>query len=296
MLLIIGANGQLGRAVREEALRRSLPYVGHDHKTLDVTDPNAVRAFFAENRGQFDCIINCAAYTHVDAAETHAAQAYAANAFAPWLLAKSGIPLLHVSTDYVFNGQGTAPYAVDAPTAPVSVYGLTKRAGETALLESGACGAIVRTAWVYSGRPGTKNFYHTMRRLGSERESLGVVNDQTGAPTLAEDLASAILGLYAKGAHRRPMHLLHFTNAGQCTWHDFAAEILKRAGARAKLNPIPTSAYPTPAQRPAYSVLDLSAIEQMYGIRPRHWQEALRDAETRSYTEAPLGARSSAAN
>ena len=296
MLLIIGANGQLGRAVREEALRRSLPYVGHDHKTLDVTDPNAVRAFFAENRGQFDCIINCAAYTHVDAAETHAAQAYAANAFAPWLLAKSGIPLLHVSTDYVFNGQSNKPYSVGASTAPVSVYGLTKRAGETALLESGAAGAIVRTAWVYSGRPGTKNFFHTMRRLGAERDSLGVVNDQTGAPTLAEDLASAILGLYAKGAHRRPMHLLHFTNAGQCTWYEFASEILKGAGARAKLNPIPTSAYPTPAQRPACSVLDLSEIAKLYGIRPRNWMEALRDAQTRDYLEAPLGSRSDASN
>ena len=288
MILIAGANGQLGRAVREEAQRRGIMYEGVDRQDLELCDPVAVRAFFKANAGCFDCVINCAACTQVDAAESHPADAYAANAFAPWLLAQSGIPLLHVSTDYVFDGKGTKPYTVDAPTGPVSVYGLSKRAGETALLESGAKGAIVRTAWVYTARSGTKNFFRTMRRLGAERESFGVVNDQKGAPTLAEDLASALLDLYQKGAHRQAMHLLHFTNAGECTWFEFAREILKGAGLMAQVNPIATSAYPTPAVRPAYSVLDLTEIGHRYGIRPRHWIEALRDAEQRSYSEAPM--------
>ncbi len=288
MILITGASGQLGKAVRDEALKRGLHYVGLNREMLDITNPSAIRAFFTEYSSPFDCIINCAAYTQVDQAETHATEAYAANAFAPWLLAKTGIPIIHVSTDYVFDGYSTTPYEVDASASPRSVYGLTKRAGETALLESGTHGVIVRTAWVYSSRPETKNFFHTILRLGFERETLRIVNDQKGSPTLAEDLASALLDLYEKGAHRKPMHLLHFCNSGECSWYDFASEILKDTEAQAILNPIPTSAYPTPAVRPEYSVLDLSAIEQLYDIHPRNWRKALLEAKSRTYAEAPL--------
>ena len=286
MILIAGSRGQLGQAVAEEAKRFGIPFRAVDREGLNIADADAVRTFFEaearSGRGAFECIINCAAYTQVDKAEEagEAASAFAANALGPWLLAKSGIPILHVSTDYVFDGEDSVPYGVSDPCRPVSVYGLSKRAGETALMESGASGVIVRTAWVYSVREGTRNFFQTMRRLGSDptREALSVVNDQRGAPTLAEDLAAALITLYRKGAHLRPMHLLHFTNAGSCTWFEFAEEIVRLTGGCVPVKPIPSSAYFTKVQRPAYSVLSLDEIEALYGIRPRPWREALAAA------------------
>lgn len=286
MILIAGSRGQLGQAVAEEAKRFGIPFRAVDREGLNIADADAVRTFFEaearSGRGAFECIINCAAYTQVDKAEEagEAASAFAANALGPWLLAKSGIPILHVSTDYVFDGEDSVPYGVSDPCRPVSVYGLSKRAGETALMESGASGVIVRTAWVYSVREGTRNFFQTMRRLGSDptREALSVVNDQRGAPTLAEDLAAALITLYRKGAHLRPMHLLHFTNAGSCTWFEFAEEIVRLTGGCVPVKPIPSSAYFTKVRRPAYSVLSLDEIEALYGIRPRPWQEALAAA------------------
>ncbi len=286
MILIAGSRGQLGQAVAEEAKRFGIPFRAVDREGLNIADADAVRTFFEaearSGRGAFECIINCAAYTQVDKAEEagEAAWAFAANALGPWLLAKSGIPILHVSTDYVFDGEDSVPYGVSDPCRPVSVYGLSKRAGETALMESGASGVIVRTAWVYSVREGTRNFFQTMRRLGSDptREALSVVNDQRGAPTLAEDLAAALITLYRKGAHLRPMHLLHFTNAGSCTWFEFAEEIVRLTGGCVPVKPIPSSAYSTKVRRPAYSVLSLDEIEALYGIRPRPWREALAAA------------------
>lgn len=284
MIAVIGSKGQLGRAVLEAAASRGIPFVAADRDTVDASDRESVVAFLADHPA--DCIINCAAYTAVDAAEDHPAEAYAANAMAPWVLAQTGLPVIHVSTDYVFDGNGTSPYAADAPCHPVSVYGLTKRAGETALLESGARGVIVRTAWVYSSRPGTRNFFHTIRRLASEREEINVVADQVGAPTLAEDLAEALLTLLERREHLKPMHLLHFTNSGSCSWHEFASEIVRGAGTACRINPIPTSGYPTRAKRPAYSVLSLEEIRREAGIVPRHWLEALRDAESRTHTDS----------
>ncbi len=295
MILITGSQGQLGRAVQEKATRLGIAFRAPDRSALDVANAEALDEFLEAARAageSFDCIINCAAYTQVDAAEApaEAAKAYAANALAPWLLASTGIPILHVSTDYVFDGNSTTPYKEDAPCRPVSVYGLTKRAGEAALLESGALGAIVRTAWVYSARPSTRNFFQTMKRLGSDpkRDKLTVVNDQRGAPTLAEDLAEALLTLYQKGAHLQPMHILHFTNSGACTWFEFAREIVRLTGGGVPVEPIPTSAYPTRSSRPAYSVLSLDAIADRYGIRPRHWLDALSAAVAESVDSHPL--------
>lgn len=272
MIAVTGCGGQLGRAVSEACLARGVPFRAFNRTSLNITNPEAVKKAFEE--GDFDCIIHCAAYTAVDVAEDHPGDAFSVNAYGPWLLAKTGVPILSVSTDYVFDGVASVPYETEAICRPLSVYGLSKRAGETALLEGNFRGAIVRTAWVYSKREGTKNFYHTMLRLASERSELSVVDDQVGAPTLAEDLASTLVSLYESGVHKNPMHILHFTNSGSCSWYDFATEIARISGLSTPIRPIPTSAYPTKAVRPQYSVLSLSSIER-YGIYPRHWKEAL---------------------
>lgn len=272
MIAVTGANGQVGRAVVAECDKLGIPYRAFKRADLDVTNPKAVNEVFTDR--SYDCIVHCAAYTAVDNAEDHPQEAFATNAYAPWLLASTGVPILSVSTDYVFDGLVTTPYETDAPAHPLSVYGLSKRAGEIALLEGRFLGAIVRTAWVYSKREDTKNFFHTMRRLAQERSEIHVVNDQIGAPTLAEDLAAALVTLFEKGAHRKPMHVLHFTNWGACSWFDFATEIVHMTHPACTVLPIPSSGYPTKAQRPAYSVLSLRSLEP-YGIEPRHWKEAL---------------------
>ncbi len=272
MIAVTGANGQLGQAVVDKCKRHGLSFRAFGRTELDVTDPKAVSEVLVGET--FDCTIHCAAYTAVDAAEDRPQEAFAANAYAPWLLASTGVPILAVSTDYVFDGKAASPYEADATARPVSVYGLSKRAGEVALLEGGFSGAIVRTAWVYSKREGTKNFFHTMQRLARERDEIRVVNDQIGAPTLAEDLAAALVTLYEKGAHHKPMHVLHCTNSGTCSWFDFATEIIRMTNPNCTVTPIPTSAYPTKAKRPAYSVLSLRSLDA-YGIKPRHWKEAL---------------------
>lgn len=274
MIAVTGCGGQLGRAVSEACLARRVPFRAFNRTSLNITNPEAVKKTF--EKGDFDCIIHCAAYTAVDVAEDHPEDAFSVNAYGPWLLAKTGVPILSVSTDYVFDGAASVPYETEAPCRPLSVYGLSKRAGETALLEGDFHGAIVRTAWVYSKREGTKNFYQTIRRLASERSELSVVDDQVGAPTLAEDLANTLVTLYEKGVHLHPMQIVHFTNAGFCSWFDFASEIVRQANLAATVQPIPTSAYPTKAIRPRFSALSLSSIER-YGIFPRHWKEALAD-------------------
>lgn len=272
MIAITGANGQVGQAVVDECKKRGIPYRAFNRADLDVTDPKTVKEVFA-NRS-YDCIIHCAAYTAVDAAEDHPKEAFATNAYAPWLLASTGVPIISISTDYVFDGNAVEPYETDTPTRPLSIYGLSKRAGEIALLEGKFFGAVVRTAWVYSKRANTKNFFHTMQRLANDRSEISVVNDQIGAPTLAEDLASALVTLFEKGVHRHPMCVLHFTNAGTCSWFEFATEIVHGTNPACTVLPIPSSSYPTKAQRPAYSVLSHRSLEP-YGIVPRHWQEAL---------------------
>lgn len=275
MIAVTGAGGQLGRTMLSALRRRGILGLGLDRHELNIADQNAVIQKLRP--GVFDCIINCAAYTAVDDAEDHSRDAIAVNAAAPKYLTDTGIPIMHISTDYVFDGRARQPYEVDSQTAPLSVYGRSKQMGEAALLTSKACGCIIRTSRLYSPTAGTRSFFQTMLQLLSERQSLGVVSDQFSAPTLAEDLADALVELYLQGAHLRSMQVLHFTNTGETSWLGFASAIQERIGTTCKLEAIPAVQYPAKARRPHYSVLSLQSL-QAWRIKPRSWQDALTEA------------------
>ena len=275
MIAITGVTGQLGKTMLTTLKRRGILGLGFDRHELNIADQNAVVQNLRPS--VFDCIINCAAYTAVDEAEDHSRDAIAVNATAPKYLTDTGIPIIHVSTDYVFDGRARQPYEGDSQTAPMSVYGRSKQMGEAALLTSKACGCIIRTSRLYSPIAGTRSFFQTMLQLLSERQSLGVVSDQFSAPTLAEDLADALVELYLQGAHLRSMQVLHFTNTGETSWHGFASAIQERIGTTCKLEAIPAVQYPTKARRPHYSVLSLQSL-QAWRIKPRSWQDALTEA------------------
>lgn len=275
MIAVTGAGGQLGRTMLSALRRRGILGLGFDRHELNIADQNAVIQKLRP--GVFDCIINCAAYTAVDDAEDHSRDAIAVNAAAPKYLTDTGIPIMHISTDYVFDGRARQPHEVDSQTAPLSVYGRSKQMGEAALLTSKACGCIIRTSRLYSPTAGTRSFFQTMLQLLSERQSLGVVSDQFSAPTLAEDLADALVELYLQGAHLRSMQVLHFTNTGETSWLGFASAIQERIGTTCKLEAIPAVQYPAKARRPHYSVLSLQSL-QAWRIKPRSWQDALTEA------------------
>ena len=275
MIAVTGAGGQLGRTMLSALRRRGILGLGFDRHELNIADQNAVIQKLRP--GVFDCIINCAAYTAVDDAEDHSRDAIAVNAAAPKYLTDTGIPIMHISTDYVFDGRARQPYEVDSQTAPLSVYGRSKQMGEAALLTSKAFGCIIRTSRLYSPTAGTRSFFQTMLQLLSERQSLGVVSDQFSAPTLAEDLADALVELYLQGAHLRSMQVLHFTNTGETSWLGFASAIQERIGTTCKLEAIPAVQYPAKARRPHYSVLSLQSL-QAWRIKPRSWQDALTEA------------------
>ena len=275
MIAVTGAGGQLGRTMLSALRRRGILGLGFDRHELNIADQNAVIQKLRP--GVFDCIINCAAYTAVDDAEDHSRDAIAVNAAAPKYLTDTGIPIMHISTDYVFDGRARQPYEVDSQTAPLSVYERSKQMGEAALLTSKACGCIIRTSRLYSPTAGTRSFFQTMLQLLSERQSLGVVSDQFSAPTLAEDLADALVELYLQGAHLRSMQVLHFTNTGETSWLGFASAIQERIGTTCKLEAIPAVQYPAKARRPHYSVLSLQSL-QAWRIKPRSWQDALTEA------------------
>lgn len=275
MIAVTGAGGQLGRTMLSALRRRGILGLGFDRHELNIADQNAVIQKLRP--GVFDCIINCAAYTAVDDAEDHSRDAIAVNAAAPKYLTDTGIPIMHISTDYVFDGRARQPYEVDSQTAPLSVYGRSKQMGEAALLTSKACGCIIRTSRLYSPTAGTRSFFQTMLQLLSERQSLGVVSDQFSAPTLAEDLADALVELYLQGAHLLSMQVLHFTNTGETSWLGFASAIQERIGTTCKLEAIPAVQYPAKARRPHYSVLSLQSL-QAWRIKPRSWQDALTEA------------------
>ena len=266
MLLIVGCNGQLGR----ELAMRLPDAICTDVDTLDITDAVAVQKFVCENN--INVIINCAAYTAVDKAEDDVPLATKVNVAGPRNLAQTGAKIIHVSTDYVFDGCACRPYAVDAPTNPVSVYGRTKRAGEIAVLENADVAVIIRTAWLYSAHG--NNFVKTMRRLGEEKDSINVVADQVGTPTYAGDLADAIVKIIPQ-MNAENSGIYHFTNEGVCSWYDFATEIMAMSGLGCAVKPIKTAQYPTRAVRPFYSVLDKDKIKSVFGIEIRHWRCAL---------------------
>lgn len=266
MYLITGCNGQLGTE-----LKKRLPdAICADVDMLDITDETAVQKFVRENN--VDLIINCAAYTAVDKAEDDIEMATKINVDGPLNLAKTGAKIIHISTDYVFDGMGHVPYSPDDETNPISVYGKTKRYGELAVLENAPVAVVIRTAWLYS--PYGNNFVKTMRRLGAEKESINVVSDQIGTPTYAGDLADAIVQIIPQMT-RENSGVYHFTNMGVCSWYDFASEIMEISGLTCTVNPIKSSEYPTRAVRPFYSVLDKSKIQKVFNIKIQHWKKGL---------------------
>lgn len=272
--LIVGAHGQLGRALQASA-PQGVEICAHDVDTLDITDAAAVTALIERERPAL--LLNAAAYTAVDKAESDEAAAYAVNAVAVGILADAarsvGARFAHVSTDFVFDGGAGKPYGVDAPTNPLGAYGRTKLAGE---LAAGADALIVRTAWVYA--PTGANFVRTMLRLMSAHPQVRVVADQIGTPTYAPGLAAALWALAGQGASG----IYHYTDAGVASWYDFAVAIQEEAISIGLLEsavpviPIATAEFPTPAIRPSYSVLDKSKTWAALGGPVPHWRANLR--------------------
>ena len=268
MLLVTGANGQLGQELRL-LLGDRAEYAGRAE--LDITDEAAVSAFFAARK--FDAVINCAAYTAVDRAEDDAEAADRANRVGPELLARYGRRIIQISTDYVFDGTAHLPYRESDEPHPVSVYGRTKLAGEEAALREAETAIVIRTSWVYSSFG--NNFVKTMRRLGAQRESLGVVFDQVGTPTYAADLDAT---KYYKLPQITPgmKEICHFSNEGVTSWYDFACAIMEMSGLSCAVRPIESAEYPTRAARPAYSVLNKAKIKKDFGLSIPHWTDGLK--------------------
>ncbi|MBX3497341.1 MAG: dTDP-4-dehydrorhamnose reductase [Parvibaculum sp.] len=285
-LLVTGAGGQVGTELAAEAAGAGFAVVAPAHAELDITDENAIAAAIAAAKP--DAVVNAAAYTAVDRAESEPERAHAVNARAPGILGsacnRAGMPLLHISTDYVFDGMSARPWREDDPVAPLGIYGASKAEGEAALRAAAPRHIILRTAWVFS--PHGNNFVRTMLRLASERDELAVVDDQRGSPTSATDIAQALLALAASAIEAKPADAplwgtYHFCNAGVTSWCGFARAIMAgaaaRGGATARIRPIPTADYPTPARRPAFSALDCTKLKTAFGIEPRPWEEALDD-------------------
>ena len=274
-ILITGCNGQLGTEMRLlSAEHQQHTYFFTDVAELDITDLNAVEQFVGNN--SINLIVNCAAFTAVDRAESEEPLARRINADAVENLGIAAnancAKVIHVSTDYVFSGDHCTPYGEDEPTAPTGAYGRTKLEGEQRLIKSCPQSAVVRTAWLYS--PWGNNFMKTMLRLGAERDSLNVVYDQIGSPTAAQDLANAIFTIIETPEFQPGIY--HFTNEGVCSWYDFTRAIHELAGITCDVRPIRSEQYPTPTKRPNYSVLDKSKIKSAYGVSIPHWHEALR--------------------
>ena len=272
-LLVPGGGGMVARMLGAIAPSRGHEAVLVPKAQWDIADPAAAEAALKLHRP--DAVVNCAGFTNVDLCETRRDEAFRANAEGPGVLARAsasaGIPFLHLSTDYVFDGAGKSPYPVNAPTGPASVYGQSKLAGEEAVAEAVGHWVVLRTAWVYG--PWGRHFPGTILRLAREQGRLKVVDDQVGSPTYTVDLAEAILGLLEV----RARGVVHFTNAGECTWHGFAKEILRLSGLSVPVEAVPSTAYPRPARRPAYSVLSLDRYTSLTGRRSRPWEEALAE-------------------
>ena len=273
-ILVTGANGQLGNEIRRRSVGSSHHFTFTDVAELDITDAAAVLEMASNTKAEF--IINCAAYTNVDKAEDDEQTAHLINCTATANLAAAaklvGATLIHVSTDYVFDGCGCTPYTEEAAVAPTGAYGRTKLAGEQAVAESGCKHIIIRTAWLYS--PFGRNFVKTMRTLTAEREHLQVVFDQVGSPTYAGDLADAILHIVEGGTHEA-YGTYHYSNEGVCSWYDFAKEICEMSGNVCEIRPCHSDEFPSKVARPHYSVLDKTKIKTTFGISIPHWKESL---------------------
>lgn len=275
-ILITGCNGQLGNEMQlQEKLHTEHTYYNTDVNELDITNQKAIDEFVEGH--EIDCIVNCAAYTAVDKAESNKELCTALNTVAPAYLAaaveRRGGSMIQISTDYVFDGTKHTPYVETDTPAPNSVYGSTKLAGELGVQKMCKRTMIIRTAWLYSTFG--NNFVKTMIRLGREKQELGVIFDQIGTPTYARDLAVAIMAAITMGI---VPGVYHFSNEGVISWYDFTKAIHRLAGiTTCHVRPLHTSEYPTPANRPAYSVLDKTKIKQTYGIEIPYWEESLRE-------------------
>ncbi|HKO79191.1 MAG TPA: dTDP-4-dehydrorhamnose reductase [Chitinophagaceae bacterium] len=273
-IVITGADGQLGKEIQQ--LSTSYPgfeFVFTTRQEFPLDNPDNINRFIEEHQPHY--FINCAAYTAVDKAESEKETAYKINAEAPGIIAnackKTNARLIHISTDYVFNGLGKEPYKENDTTDPVNFYGATKLEGEKRVMQFNPESIIIRTAWVYSVFG--NNFVKTMLRLMKERDQINVVNDQVGTPTYAADLAEVILHIISSGNWKTGIY--HFSNEGKISWYDFAVAIKEFSGSSCKVNPITTAAYPTPARRPYYSVLDKTKIRQTFLIPIKDWKSSL---------------------
>jgi len=276
-ILVTGGNGQLGRSLRQRTGNlENFRFTFVDLADLNLTDAALTRQYFLDVRP--DYVINCAAYTAVDKAESDSDSCFSANAGIPALLSSLSdgmhFRLLHLSTDYVYNGNLPFPHTEEEIPSPGSVYGKSKYAGEQALARN-KYALIIRTSWLYSEFG--NNFLATMLRLGSEKKEIGVVYDQTGTPTYAGDLADALLSIVAfSERHDFVPGVFNYANEGVCSWYDFATEIMCLAGKACKVIPIRTADYPLPALRPVYSVMDKSAIRKTFQLAIPYWKDSLR--------------------
>lgn len=275
-ILVTGANGQLGQSILEQSKNyKEIECFFVTRNELDITNEELINHYFEDK--SFDFVVNCAAYTAVDKAEDDQENAYLVNAKATEFLAKitnqKGIPFIHVSTDYVFDGTEAQPRLETDQTNPIGVYGQTKLDGENLALENNSKTIILRTAWVYS-RFGN-NFVKTMLRLFNDKDSISVVADQIGSPTNAIDLADAILTIISKDD--LTYGIFNYSNEGECSWFEFAQKIKEFSNSTIEINPVPTSAYPTKAKRPAYSLLDKSKIKEVYQFNIPTWEDSLKE-------------------
>lgn len=276
-ILVTGAHGQLGQCIQKIApdFEDRFEFIFADSQALDITDADSVSDYFYDHKPHF--CINAAAYTAVDLAETESVKAFAVNAEGVKNLAEICVEyktvLIHVSTDYVFNGDTQISYSEDSFTDPQGVYGASKLAGEEMALAANPKTVVIRTSWLYSEF--SKNFVKTMLNLFTQRSELGIVNDQFGQPTNANDLAEAILKIIER--EPKVYGVFHFSNYPETTWFHFAEKIAEFAKSPIKLNPIPTEQFPTPARRPVRSTLALDKIGETYGIEPEHWENSLQD-------------------
>lgn len=278
VVLVTGANGQLGQSIQFIADKYpNIQFVYTDFQEMDITNLENCKTVFATHKPQF--CINTAAYTAVDKAESEQEKAHLINALGPENLAnvckEFDTILLHISTDFIFDGTSTTPYKESDIPNPQSVYGQTKLDGELAIQKNWEKHIIVRTSWVYSQF--ANNFMKTMLRLASERDSLSVVNDQIGTPTYAVDLAEVLMKIVQSSIIHHPSSfgIYNFSNEGQCSWYDFAAAIFHQKRIEIDLKSIPTTSYPTPAKRPSYSVLDKTKIKKVFGIKIKDWKASL---------------------
>jgi len=280
-VLITGSNGQLGSEIKELATNyKKLDFIFKDLPELDICNFKVLQAFIIDHN--INAVINCAAYTAVDKAEEESIIATKVNYEGVLnivnALAKVNGKLIHISTDYVFDGDHFLPYKETDPVSPIGVYGETKRAGELAVINSDIDSIVIRTSWLYSSY--RNNFVKTMLRLGSERENLGVIFDQIGTPTYARDLAKTCLEILT-GVHALKIskneNLYHYSNEGVASWYDFAISIMELGGVNCKVKPIQTKDYPTLAKRPQYSVLNKSKIKTDFKIEIPYWRDSLKD-------------------